>query len=47
MLITNYHRMSPYDPDPGNALLYNYSKYKNLDYMNILVLNILEIPYRI
>lgn len=46
MLITNYHRMSPYDPDPGNALLYNYSKYKNLDYMNILVLNILEITYR-
>lgn len=44
MLVTNYHRMSPYDPDP--ALLYNYSRYKNLDYIN-MVLNILEISYRI
>lgn len=47
MLVTHYHRMSRYNPYPENALLYSYSKYKNIDYINILVLNIIEIPYRI
>lgn len=47
MFVTHYHRMSQYNPYPGNALLYTYSKYKNIDYINILVLNILEILYRI